>query len=248
MIKTALTIAIVILLIRGISTLIFLFQSFAWLKKNEGIGSKKRRKENPNIFVLIPALREQKRIVKTLEYFTTNFNTKNIKIIVITTQREFEGNFKGKSTKEIVKKFIRTHRLSKKVICINYPDKRGVMAHQLNFALDSIKDNNSFVAIYNADSRPHSDTLEILSDQIEKHPTADIFQQSSAFIKNYSDMPGSNKIVNLFLKTSAILQTRWTFAHEFPRLLRQSIFNNSAIKKYANAHVVDMGYLSGQPY
>ncbi len=237
-----LTISIFILLVRGTLTLIFLLQSFNWLEKNIGFNKEKTSlKIKPKLTVLIPALREQKRIISTLKHFVKYFLKQGVRIIVITTQKEFESRFEGPSTRKIVIDFIKKQNLENKICCINYPKKNGIMAHQLNFVLKTITNKNSFIAIYNADSKPHPKTVQLFYEQLLKHPDAQIFQQSSVFIKNYSKFNSSNSVINLFLRTSAILQTRWTFAHEFPRLMRQSVYKNNFFKRFANAHVVGHG-------
>lgn len=230
-------------MVRGISTLVFLIQSLSWLKKNQFNKDNLNFSNKPKLIVLIPALREQKRIIGTLNHFIRHFVSKGASVVVITTQREYDRPFNGPSTQDIVESFIKRKKLERKISCLNYPDKKGFMAHQLNYALSKITDNNLFVAVYNADSHPHPKTIELFYDQLSKHPSAKIFQQSAAFIKNFDKFEALNPLTNIFLKTSAVLQTRWTFAHEYARLLRQSIFKFKFFKKFANAHVVGHGLI-----
>ena len=58
---------------------------------------------------------------------------------------------------------------------IDYPNSKGGMAHQLNYATERIK-KDCFIAIYNADSKPHKDTFDYVSNVIEAE-NADVFQQ-----------------------------------------------------------------------
>jgi cellulose synthase/poly-beta-1,6-N-acetylglucosamine synthase-like glycosyltransferase len=114
------------------------------------------------------------------------------------------------------------------------------MAHQLNFAIKQLPEK-CFISIYNADSRPHPKTIKVFWQQLQKHRLAKIFQQSAAFIKNYPDLVKRSLIRRLFLQSLATLQTRWTFTHELPRILRQSQSTSDLIRKYSNAHVVGHG-------
>ena len=235
---------VLVLLVRGVSTLVFLCQSFLWLGRKQTNKEGYKFLHRPKVTILIPVLREQKRIVETLNYFVKHFISQKVSIVVITTQREYDSLFNGLSTNDLVKKFIKSNKLENKITCLNYPDKKGLMAHQLNYVLAKTKlNNNSFIAIYNADSRPHPKTIELFYEQLYNYPSAKIFQQSSVFLKNFDKLSTRSRLVNMFLKSSAILQTRWTFAHEFPRLLRQSVSKSKLYKKLANAHVVGHGLI-----
>jgi len=226
-----LELAILIVLLRGLFTLVFLLQAHSWQKKASRLETNKTT-SNIQYHILIPVLREQNRITDTLKYFLDNFCEKNINLTVITTQREFDKKFKGISTNQVVKEFTKKNKCSDYINVIDYPDAKGRMAHQLNYALEKL-DKDSYIAIYNADSRPHKDTFKYASQMINQNK-AEVFQQPAIFIKNYDKL-------NSFLRASAILQSRWTFAHEIARLLRQSIYSNKLFRKYAYAHVVGHG-------
>lgn len=243
MINTFLIFLVVVLSVRGVSTLVFLLQSISWIKKNQFDRHEFNLSNNPKVTVLIPALHEQKRIIKTLNHFIRHFVSKGVSIVVITTQKDYNTPFSGPSTQNVVEEFIKRNKLEKNITCLNYPDRNGFMAHQLNYALSRITDDDSFVAIYNADSRPHPKTVDLLYQQLSKYQSAKIFQQSSVFIDNFDKFKTSNPLIKIFLKTLAILQTRWTFAHEYTRLLRQSVSGSSFLKKFANAHVVGHGLI-----
>ena len=243
MINIILIFVAMVLSIRGVSTLVFMLQSISWIKKNQFIKKKQEFSTKPKITVLIPALREQKRIIPTLNHFIKYFVSRGAHIVIITTQKEYEKTFDGPSTQDVVREFVKSKKLERKITLLNYPNKSGFMAHQLNYALNKTTDDNSFVAIYNVDSQPHPKTIELFYNQLAKNPSAKIFQQSSAFIKNFNKFNSSNPLTNIFLQTLALLQTRWTFAHEYARLLRQSVYKFKLFKKFANAHVVGHGLI-----
>lgn len=230
-----------VILIRGFITLYLLIKTLKWLKA-PFVKVDLKIHDNKQIYVLIPVLREQKRIIQTLNYLIKIFPEKNVKIIVITTQKEYEKNFIGKSTYTLIKDFINLKQLNQKISLLNYPNKKGFMAHQLNYALNKINDD-SYLMIYNADSRPHPKTLKIFFNLLQQYPNANIFQQSAIFLKNFEDLNKYNFVKRNFLQTSAILQTRWTLTHEMPRLIRQSLSKNKLFINYANAHCVGHGLI-----
>ncbi|KKP40362.1 MAG: hypothetical protein UR29_C0002G0016 [Candidatus Woesebacteria bacterium GW2011_GWC2_33_12] len=237
-------VVVLIVLIRGLTTLPSLFKSFSWLKSFE-IDIKPIQPHKHNfVYILIPVLREQKRIIPTLKYFVKHFGRNKFQIVVITTQKEFKKPIFRSSTFSIVRNFILKNKLEQIVTYINYPSKTGGMAHQLNFALSKIKNRNAFIAVYNADSRPHPKTFIFFHEELERNPNGKAFQQSAIFLKNYQEIDRNKNLAkSLFLRASAILQTRWTLAHEIPRLLRQSTYYPKFLQKFVNAHVVGHGLI-----
>lgn len=244
MIEIVLVFISTVLILRGVLTLFFLVNSLIWIKKNECILKNKHILNKPKIVVIIPVLHEQKRILGTLEYFVKYFVSNNVSIVVVSTQKEYTKNFIGLSTKEVVDNYIKKNGLGGFIQCIDYPDKNGLMAHQLNFAIDQIEDDNSFIAVYNADSRPHPETINYFYSLINKNPSVKVVQQSAAFIKNFDYFNKfGNNIKKLFLKSCALLQTRWTLAHEYPRLIRESSSKIKFVRRFANTHVVGHGLI-----
>ncbi|MBU1200853.1 glycosyltransferase [Patescibacteria group bacterium] len=223
-----------IVFVRGITTLFFLLRSLSWLKAANTESLKSIIEDKPQVHILIPALREQKRIIDTIKYFQKHILIEdNVDLIIVTTQREFEKKFSGLSTNQLVKNFIAENNCSN-ISIIDSPHQTGIKAHQLNYALDQI-DDDSFITVYDADSRPHPRTFEAFYSELAKNPKAKVFQQSAVFFNNFKSLKSS------FLRSSAILQSRWTLAHELPRLFRQSFGEGKFIKKYAYAHVVGHG-------
>jgi len=233
--KVALVIGFVVL-VRGVITIILLKNSLIWFKNNFRKVGNNIEGELPSIFVIIPALREQKRIIQTIKYFLVSFGDYPINIIIATTNREFEKSFEGLSTQKLVENYIKQNRLESRVSVLNFPERYGKKAHQLNYVLDTLKDKKEFIAVYDADSRPHKSTLDAFYRQVSLHPEAEVFQQSALFFNNF------NTLGNSFLKASAVLQSRWTLAHEMARLLRQSGKDN-IFSKMANAHCVGHGLI-----
>jgi len=232
----------IILIIRGFITAYFLKNSLNWFKNKQNLRKKLQNSGDlPIVTFIIPALREQARIISTLNYFIKSFAKYPVKIIVATTQREYEKPFEGISTKDLVINYISLNKLENTITVIDYPFRDGRKAHQLNYVLKEIKNKTDFIAVYDADSRPHSSTLEAFYAQIQENADADVFQQSAIFFKNIDEpLDNINWFKKTFLKSSAVLQTRWTFAHEVARFLRQS-GENKFLCRYSNAHCVGHG-------
>jgi len=224
-----------VILTRGAVSLFFLERSLVWYRKNYRNDNNIKGKL-PRIVIIIPVLREQKRIIETLKYFLKSFGKYPIKIVVATTNREFEKKFNGLSTQRLVENYIQQNSLKEKISLINYPKKYGKKAHQLNYVLEILNDKTDYIAVYDADSRPHKLTFDVFYQQMKLYPEAEVFQQSALFVNNY------NKISNFFLRASAILQSRWTLAHEVARLLRQS-GKETIVSKLVNAHCVGHGLI-----
>ncbi|MFH1642546.1 MAG: glycosyltransferase family 2 protein, partial [Nanoarchaeota archaeon] len=97
--------------------------------------------------------------------------------------------------------------------------------------------NSDYIVVYNADSRPHPNTFEWVMNDIKENKYA-IYQQLSTVFQNFDDF--GNSFGGLLLKTLAVLQTRFSLAHELPRL-RRTVSNNSVIREYSNAQCIGHG-------
>jgi hypothetical protein len=118
----------------------------------------------------------------------------------------------------------------------HYPEPDGGMVHQLNYAIrgeseragaTGISMDRLFFVIYNADSRPHPDTLRAAASLISARAharggPARLIQQSAVFTANFGDLrPG---LAGAVLEGAGWLQSRWTMSREIPRLRRQAIW------------------------
>lgn len=148
------------------------------------------------------------------------------------------------STKRLLENLIDLlpQNLKIRINIIHYPDIKGVMAHQLNYAIDTIikskvtNNNRDYFLIYNADSNISSDIVSKFTDYIFNNNKPHVILQSALFLANYNNW-GSG-LRSGFLRSIALLQSRWTLAHEIPRI-------RSTQTKFGNllegAHVVGHG-------
>lgn len=149
-------------------------------------------KNSKNIIIAIPVLREQNCIEDTIKYF--NIITENIPIVLITTQKEIKENLTNeKTTQDIIKeKIIKKYP---NVYWIDYPYTVGYMSEQLNYMLENLENifnkkvdlSKTYLALYNADSRPNKNTFDEISNKIENN---DVVQQYSYCMQNYEKIEG----------------------------------------------------------
>lgn len=183
-----------------------------------------------HINVLIPCYKETKVIRKTLEHFKEMLkNIKNIDVYVITTEKEKHENAIAQTTYEYLLKLELFN--DSRFHILNYPKTTGVMANQLNYAIDEIlklqklpKDKIYF-SIYNADSRPDNSTFVELFQKIRQNNFPKIIQQYSNYFVNYTSL-------SFIMKGFSIYQTAFEF--------RNGLINNN-ISNFLYSHVVGHG-------
>lgn len=109
-----------------------------------------------------------------------------------------------------------------RVIHYPYANQDSVMAHQVNYGVrylfevsdGAIIPDQTYVALYNADSRPDLRTLNIVCELANQEPSLVIAQQYSLYTaRNHHPL----------LTAAAIWQTRWSLAVELRRALKQTV-------------------------
>lgn len=187
---------IVKLIIAGLIlyTLFFYIRTkiFIYKTMNEKNNIKEKKQNSKEIIIAIPVLREQNCIEDTVEYFNTI--TKDIPIVLITTQKEIKENLTNETTtQDIIKgKIIKKY---KNIYWIDYPYTIGNMSDQLNYMLENIEKvfnrkmdlQKIYLALYNADSRPNENTFEEIRQKIENNC---VVQQYSYCMQNYERIKG----------------------------------------------------------
>src|SRR3989344_7047547 len=182
-------------LFRGIRGCFRIITSYRYIKS--GSGSISKSKSNIKFHILIPVLREQEIIEDTIKHFAKLKG--NYVVYLITTEKETyqkqhcknlpQKSYLLPTTKEIAEKFIRLNpKIRKKFKIIHYPYRKGVMAHQINFALQKLESDHkkaNFIILYNADSRVCKNVLLKYKEIIEKNADCEVIQQSAVFLENY---------------------------------------------------------------
>jgi hypothetical protein len=229
--------------------------TLAWLTFSRQKIHSKQKVKNKNFIVIIPVLREQKILKKTLTYFLSmNYDLAKLDIILVSTEKEIKDvgvkSLNKKTTIDLIDKLKKeiNKKYNRQIIThLHYPLVDGKMVHQVNYSFDYIlkkykKDfGDIFVALYNADSRPDLNTFSTISF-LAKDRSRRVFQQSALFFDNFFDFKSKNNFfTKKYLMANAVLHSRWTLAHEIPRLLRQSFFINHFKKRFFLSHCVGHG-------
>jgi hypothetical protein len=119
---------------------------------------------------------------------------------------------------------------------LHYPGTNGNMNQQLDYALKHLSSYLNpqefekippYLVVYNADSRPHVDTLglmmRICNNYYHEHDSyPKVLQQPAIYLENISHLGLGSRLAGLLLQATALLQSRWVLSHEIPRLQRQS--------------------------
>lgn len=186
--------------------------------------------EDFHINILIPCYKEINVIKKTLEHFKNIIQTqKNIDIYIVTTEKEkFEKNVQ-QTTYEYLLGLEVFH--SPQFHIVNYPESTGIMADQLNYAVNQISHaqnyptDRTYFSVYNADSMPDNSTFIELFQKIQEYNFPKIIQQYSNYFLNYDSQ-------SFLMKGFSIYQTAFEF--------RNGLINNH-ISHFLYSHVVGHG-------
>lgn len=200
--------------------------SISYIKRQYKFLTNRGPSHRPCIFILMPVLRESKVIENSLENLSElNYPKEKVRIVVITTEREYEAVLPGLNTIELAK--TKTESLNKKLgrelfLNIHYPHRIGIKSDQLNYALkilsekfpDDFKDD-TYIGTYDADSLIQQNILELLATDGSINGWADAYQQPTLYTKNH---PKENVLAGSF----SLLQTAFAFYHENYNFITQS--------------------------
>ena len=187
------------------------------LKSEEG---KNKNGEEVDFFFVIPCFEEKNTIESTIDYFVELIkkSSSNIKLIIVTTNKEI-GN---RTTYDVVKKKISSSNVYSNTELINYPKNKGMMADQLNYAMENIQElynfnkNKTYFCVYNADSRPGSEIILEAEKKVHNDQFPKIMQEYSAFLTNlYSLSP--------IMKGMAVYQTNFELTNGFTNAVLPSV-------------------------
>ena len=188
---------------------------------------KKKLNKSPkcykDLYVLLPALKEQKIVKTTIDWFSNIKYNGNIKFVIITTQKE-EYEYKKNNIKELNDdRFIHYH----------YNRTDGNKSSQMNFAIELIRKNynpdleNTYISVFDFDSKPELNTFEMLNRVAELRNNPDAINQVPLTIKNYEEH-SKNKIIMLLYSMHQLIRS---CAIEKIRLLISS-FTNFKVTQY----------------
>ncbi len=244
--------------VRGVSGTVNTLSSLAWLRTARAEHDVSENSGQPFLVLILPLLREQRILADTVGYFSDLAKQQGqTSVVLVTTEREHHEPDPARAADPSQPSTIDMARAlvagapTGVVRHLHYPDAGGVMVHQVNFAAhselarlaeDGVDPRQVWVAVYNADSRPHPATLDAVADlagsALQQGPR--IVQQSALFTNNLHSFPrGAQGAV---LAGAALLQSRWTLAREVPLLRRQARQARSSSVRWPRlAHCVGHG-------
>lgn len=146
-----------------------------------------------DIFVLLPALKEQKIIEETIEWFNGIKYKGNINYVIITSEKE-DDYYRKNNINEIPTGKLVDKKLSKikdnRFIHLHYPKTDGNKSSQMNYAVDEIMKNiknleNTYISVFDFDSKPDINTFNELNKVAEYKNNPDVIGQVPMCFKNY---------------------------------------------------------------
>jgi len=231
MIKSVLAIFLLIIISKVWTSCFGLYLIGNTLRKTRDSCSFDTDSKSSTFLLLIPVLREQRIIERTLEHFQNlSVDGINLHVAIAGTVREKIEVEKLKGavqTERIVLDWIERYEASNaSAPAIRYhffeaQDPEGDRATQLNSAVDQFVERNNveldIIGVYDADSLPGSSTLtEVLESFKENSLVA--CQQPVHFVDAANQMAKNGAMPILI--ANALYQTTWTMIRELPRWIR----------------------------
>lgn len=195
------------------------------------------------LFLLIPVLNEQKIIRETYRHFKDLIhNFDNVYTVFVTTEKETTNTEK---TYDIICDLIRNDN-EDKIFVVNYPCVKGVMAHQLNYAVDFLKKrintNDFWIGVYNADSRINVDTIKYSINKINTT------KKEKYCMQQYSYYYCQTKRHKGLMQSCALWQSRWSITFEMARARMQLLISQKDMPSIFKIVVEKMNYIIGHGF
>ena len=185
-----------------------------------------------NIFVLLPALKEQKIVKSTIDWFKKIKYNGNIKFIIITTEKEeleySKNNTKEDTTSVVVEKYLNEIK-DNRFIHYHYPKTNGNKSSQMNYAVEKIYKEykldieKTYISVFDFDSQPELNTFDKLNIVAQYKNNPDVINQVPLCFKNYEVHSKEKKKILLLLY--ALHHTIRSCAIEKMKLLICSLTN-----------------------
>lgn len=223
-VEIILYVLVTIYLLRFLYSLLTILLEQTYLKKIKKVKVNKYC----NIYVLLPALREQKIVKSTIDWFSNIQYRGKIKYIIVTTEKEeFENKAKEITTGQLVDKYIKDKKI-KNVLHMHYPHTKGNKSSQLNYAVEEILKEeknleNTYISVFDFDSKPDKETFETLNKVAILKNNPGVISQIPINYKNYADL--SKKPSNCLLLLSSLQQNLRSCGIEKMKLLVCSLTN-----------------------
>ncbi len=206
------------------------------------------------ILLLIPVLREQSVITRTIEHFCDMaLNCADLRVMIVGTCRETRS--RGTTTLDIVRQWLDS--FSDRIpgnMCVDYceaNDEGGDRASQLNWAVARASDVGwtdwDVVGVYDADSLPSRDSIVEAAKAFAFVPGLAACQQPARFVLAANEM--AHKADNPLLVANALYQDTWTIISELPMWIDYSNSVRSGHKSFRHLYFIGHGeFLSRTAY
>ena len=225
--RTLIIIIFMVYMLGALLTLLTIFLEKIYKKKLKKVKVDKWK----DIYVLLPALKEQKILKQTLQHFSNVKYKGNIQFIVITSEKE-EAEYKKLNIKYKTTNVLADEELlslkDKRFIHLHYPKVNGNKSSQLNYALDYINkmvidQKNTYISVFDFDSEPALNTFTDLNKVAVMRNNPDAILQVPLCCKNFSFL--SQKTRNILVILYSLQHTIRTCAVEKMKILLCSLTN-----------------------
>jgi hypothetical protein len=194
----------------------------------------------PELVLLVPVLNEQDVIEESLRWFGgLTGELPWLSVIYVTTEREARSQARP-STRELIERRLPSLQ---RVHVVHYPYSYGVMAHQLNYAIDRLIEhggNDRLIGVYNVDSKPGAAAIAAARAALLADPRC-VVQQYAIY-----PFPPPRNFAAAVLSHIACWQTRWSLHFELGRtLIAQALPWRRGVAGAAAALVRPMLYAIG---
>lgn len=168
--------------------------------------NKVKVKKYVDIYVLLPALKEQKIVKETIDWFSNIKYKGKIKYVIITTEKE-EEEYRKKGLEELttnsmVNEYLKIKK-DKRFMHLHYPEIKGNKSSQMNYAVNilskNIKDKkNTYISVFDFDSQPNLDVFEQLNKVAAYKNNPQVIQQVPMNIKNYVQTSKKSVLMTMY--------------------------------------------------
>lgn len=195
-----------------------------WRNSRILIGYQKSHQNNlvelPVTFtILVPCWKEQKIIQDTLEHFSKFRKSPYVsKVLILTSLGEQTASGANASTFDLAQAYVQRMHLGDFIEVIGCPAELIGKPQKINYGMQRIlgggdSAKKQYFCIYDADSRPSIDVIEIVVSCMRNTGTyADIYQQVSSYCNNLNSIKGLGKLYSI---ADAIAQTHWALGFEY---------------------------------
>lgn len=176
------------------------------------------------LIIVLPVLQEEETIANTLDFLKMRLSDFSFTVVVVGNAKE-RNEYGRNPTLDIAREW---SDINIKIQVIEYPDPKGIKAHQVNYALSFVDDDpvTTWCYIMDIDTRFSVNAFNELVHAVAQNHA--IIQMHGHFLRGWLQN-------SILAQAFAAYQTRWTFVHEMARI---RIFNASQIGMY---HLVGHG-------